>query len=545
MATIPPGFPWRPLVVVLAAVGSLLVLRRFDRSGSLREAARSRFVLGVPWGTVLTVLFVLFVYLFVQGGFAHPRNPVVIAFRTWSYYYPLGMLTAAFSHAGRAHILGNLVGTVAFGTVAEYAWSHYPRERGTQTFTSLRTNPYARILAVPGAAILVGLFTALFSLGAVVGFSGVVFAFAGFALVTRPITTVLALVGGQIVHLLVDGLLDPSTVYTPKPRVTRPWWAQVAVHDHAMGLMIGVLVAALLVWRRDEWPRPARLWFAVLSFAAFQGLWAVYVPLDGGRYRLFRWAGIALVFALVTLVVAATARSDRTLLPRIDLGRREAATGVLVAALLAFSLVAVPYNVSRFGQQAPPGESVQVRDYTVTYAENVTDRFVGAIDVPFVHLTNVRTSGVIVTSARRNIWYTQLTAAKVANQGNSRILLGGVGWRRRVFVNRTGWAVQGNRSVYQVYLRPEGNNRTLSFTSDPSRAAATIAGRNVSIAPHDPRFQIVVSRNGSVLGRALAPGRNASVRVGGLTFKRRQQLLFAVRGTRGGVTRIAIARREP
>jgi len=229
-------------------------------------------------GTALTVGFVASVYLFVQGGLAHPRQPLVIPFRSWSYFYPLGMVTAAFSHGSWSHVVGNLVGTVAYATVAEYAWGHYPRKRGVQTFTGWRTNPYARILAVPVVSIVVGLFTALFALGPVVRFSGVVFAYAGFAIVQRPILAILAILGTRVLNLAFSAVTNPRSVAVPRPRVVTPWWADIAIQGHAIGILAGVLLAIALAHSRDEWPDPRRVWFALIAFATFQGLWAMYLP---------------------------------------------------------------------------------------------------------------------------------------------------------------------------------------------------------------------------------------------------------------------------
>src|SRR6056297_1103233 len=147
--------PVRPLVVVLAVLATVVAVRRLVGT-RLTAPLRRRLLLGVPWGTLLTIAGVLAVYLFVQGAYWHSR-PLVTPFRTWSYRYPLGMLTAAFTHASRSHVTGNLLGTLVYGTVVEYAWSHYPTKRGATSFGSWRTNPFVRVLAIPAGAVVVGL----------------------------------------------------------------------------------------------------------------------------------------------------------------------------------------------------------------------------------------------------------------------------------------------------------------------------------------------------------------------------------------------------
>ena len=47
--------------------------------------------------------------------------------------------------------------TAAFAPLAEYAWGHFPRGRGTTSFGSWRTNPYVRAFVVfPAAVFVVG-----------------------------------------------------------------------------------------------------------------------------------------------------------------------------------------------------------------------------------------------------------------------------------------------------------------------------------------------------------------------------------------------------
>lgn len=536
--------PWEPLrglVVVGSVLISLLVLVALTREGEVTGKVRSNLLHGVPWGTFLTVLFVASVYLFVQGGLARPKQPLVVPFRSWSYFYPLGMLTAAFSHGSWAHVVGNLLATVAYASVAEYAWGHYPRGRGVQTFSSWWTNPYVRILAVPVVSILVGLFTALFALGPVIGFSGVVFAYAGFALVQRPVLATLAILGSRILDLALSAVLNPRTVTSPRPRVVTPWWTDVAIQGHAVGLLAGILVAIALARSRDDWPDPRLLWFGLVAFAVFQGLWALYVPGDAGRYTLFRWAGVTLVFVLVTLVVLAATRSRAEPIPVLDVSRETVAIGLLVVVLASLSGSAVLYNVAPFDQQPGPEPSVEVRDYSVGYAENVENSYVGAVSVPIVDYSpGINTSGVIVTSERRYVWRTVVHPAALKNRGRASVLLGGLGWRERVTINRTGWHLSGGENVYQVYLRPAGENRTLAFSSDPASADPVIAGRNVSLRPTGERFEFVVSRYGETLDTAFVPGKNVTVDAGGITFRRDENRVYAS----ANETRVQIARRE-
>lgn len=529
-----PAVAWQALVAaaLLASAGVAWAIAR--PRGEWGARLRARFVLGVPWGTLASMGVVLAVYLFVQGGLAHWYAPVVIAFRAWSYFYPLGVLTAGLAHAGPGHLTGNLLATLTFGTLAEYAWGHFPTGRGTATFSSIRTNPYARAAAVPVAAVALAVFTGAFSLGPVVGFSGVVFALAGFALVRYPLSTVVLLAVSDAVSLVYRALRSPELTVEAEPSFSTPWWADVAVQGHAVGLFAGVVLAVVLFRRRGEIPSAGRLWAAVVAFAAAEGLWAVYLILGNGRFVLYRALGVALVLAVAAVVTAAVAASDRSLVPAIDLSRREAAVILVASILLALSLVAVPFNLLQVGDDAVPenATTVEARDYTVFYAEDVPNRLVAAVEIPLYNGTAVRQSGVIVVSRDREIWWTAVTKGRLAFEGRAGVLVGGPGWRERVVATRVGWSAAGGPSTYKVFLARDGDRR-LAFTADPAPAEPVIAGRNVTLRPTDEGFALRVTRHNETLGTAPIPDANATTAAGGLRFERVEKKVFAVRnGTR-------------
>ncbi len=516
-------------LLVVGALASLVVLVALARPGGRWGLTlRRRFVLGVPWGTLLTVALVAGFYLFVQGGFENWYRPVVVPFRAWSYFYPLGVLTAGVAHSGAGHLLGNLFGTLVFGTLAEYAWSHFPTRRGSGTFTSPATNPFVRILAVPAVALLVSVTTGLFALGPVVGFSGVVFAYAGFALVRYPIAAVVLLVAGDLVNLVYRSLLTPVVSASGSVGYSVPWWSTIAIQGHALGVFTGFVLAVLLFRRREALASPGRVWLGALAYAASQGLWAVYLFEGGDSFTLYRAAGVGLVFLLAALVTAAAAASPRDLIGRIDLSRQEAAVGLLVAVLFALALVAVPYNVVTVGDVAPEERTVEVRDYTVFYAEDVRDEYVAAYDLPVGDAGNVTTSGVIVTSPERQVWWTQVSRGQLAFAGERRVRIGGVGWRDTVVATRTGWTVFGNRTVYHVALRHDGAT-TFAYASAPSRAQPTIAGRNVTLVATQSGFQVGVFAAGERLATVPIPTGNRTVTAGGIDVRRNGTALFAER----------------
>jgi len=555
VSAIPLGLLQKALLV-LAVVASLAVARSLSGEHRWGDVLRRRLVLGVPWGSLLTVLGVLLVYWVLQGGWANPRDPVVIPFRSWSYFYPVGMLVSGFGHSGVGHITGNLLATAAFAPIVEYAIGHYPTARGSESFTSLSTNPYVRILAVPAGSLVAGLFTGFFSLGPVIGFSGVVFAYFGFALVARPLLAVVGLVASDVVGLVYRAFRYPYITRESQPGFFTPWWADVAIQGHAIGILLGAVLAIAFLRRRQENPNPFHLWLAALLFGVSENLWAIYRPVGASEFGLFRGAGTAAIFLFAAVLASAVAASDRPLLPsfpRIDLpGRREVAMQSVVVLLVALSVAAVPFGVANVAGDLPQeAETVEVQDYTVTYVENVPNQYVPGFEVSFDafgqeiafdtrEVSNVRSSGVVVFSEQRGIWIEAVSKGRLTFLGSAEVWVGGVGWRDRVIASRDGWSLQGNGSAYKVYLREDGERRRLAYRTNPVTAAPTIAGRNVSLTPTGRGFEVIVDRGNQTLGRAPVPDPSNETTVGGLTLNRTGRSLFGIRND----TRVQVAQRQ-
>ncbi|MEF8907916.1 MAG: rhomboid family intramembrane serine protease [Haloarculaceae archaeon] len=531
-----PLVGWGSLAALVVGVGgSLYAVVRLSDWQPL-ATARRRLLLGVPVGTVLTFLFLNLVFWVVQG--AADGQPVVVGFRSWSVFYPVGMLTAAFAHNGLGHLTGNVLATLVFAPVAEYAWSHYPTERGSASFSSVGTNPFARVGAFLLAVLGVGLATSLFTPGALIGFSGVVFAFAGFALVTRPLLAVAAIVGQQAVGLVYFGLQNPVLTASTQTRVVAPSWANVAIQGHALGLVIGVVLGLLLVRRRERSPDVRYVWFAALVFAVSQALYAFYLPLSTERFVLFRGVGTGAVFLLAAVVATAAADTDRTVLARIDLSRREVATGLLLAVLFALALAAVPYNLADVSGEVDPEDpntagGVEVRDYTVAYVEGVPNQYIEAVEIPVVGGgLSVNESGVVVTSDRRNAWEVVVSRSQLAFRGRASVPVGGVGWRERVVVNRTQWSMTGGGTAYKVYLKPPGEPRKLAFGSDPATADPVINGTLIRVAPvpQPGGYRVELVENETVAATTPVPVAGANRTLRGLTFNRTGSKLRVVEG---------------
>ena len=582
-------------------VAALAVVYRTDRpSGAWTRALRSRLLLGVPWGTLVTVAAVIAVYLFVQSGLENPNRPVVIPFRSWSYLYPEGMFWAGLAHSSRSHITGNLLSTLVAGGLAEYAFGHFPDGRGVDeasetedgatrsgrltlaavreslpTLAAIRdglaagdrplaANPYVRaFVVVPGSLLSFAVLSSLFALGPVIGFSGVVFALWGFALVFYPLSTVAALTGATLVSVTYETLRNPVVVAEASGSYGAPSWANIAVQSHAIGLIAGVLAAGWLIrYRRrrgagDPTGRRSRtaglaVFGAVLLFGASRRLWAIYWYLGNERYELYRAVGLGLLAALAAIAALAVAGRDEPIRSAVAVPEPDTIRGsvrsvtpgavgflLLVSALAVVAGPGIGPNLVAVDDDELPGDPIEIDGYQVTYAENVEDRLVSVVDIEaFGRSTSVNTSGVIVANADREIWTTAVSKGNLAFWGYRAVDVGGTGWRETVWVQRVGWVATNAGPAYRVDAVRNDTRETL-FVSDPVQAGPRIDGRNVTVAPVAGGFELRVDADG---GREVAalPATNESVTLEGIEFVRQSDAVFAERGE----TRVRIATRE-
>jgi len=556
------------LVVLLVAVGGLWYYRGRYR---WRSVAEDRFLYGVPWGTLVTASLVVGFYLVVQSGYPHWEDPVTIPFRAWSYFYPTGLLTSGVAHAGPGHLLGNVSGTLVFGGIAEYAWSHYPGEDSGSASQGLLGRPAVRAVVVFPAALFAAAFlTSVFGFGPGLGFSGAVFAIAGFAVVNYPVGTAVGVVALSAFRQVVQAFVEPvvSGGFESAPP-SPPAWAGIAYWAHVLGFLLGVLVALSVLTRHRRRPIAERTFFGVVLFGLAQALWLVFLPEGGDVFTLYRAAGVAFVVVLAAVIAVAVGGSMRPLprplsvlpwaptrrqlafvwfvLVAVGFGLGVAGTviggagdadvpvpltvgviavvavlllvpalppllpdrivaspislrGVAVGclAVLAF-LIAVPSLL--FGPVlvddpiATDSNAVQIRDYSVTYVENATsNRTALYMDDPL----SSDVSGVVVVSHARELSTDAIRPESLAYHGNRTVQVGGPGWRESVAVNRTGWDVVGNGTVYAVDLRVDGET-TRSFLSGSRRANVRIDRHRFAVVPTAEGFVLRVrDRNGTV-----------------------------------------------
>jgi hypothetical protein len=515
---------------------SAFVLSRVEDPTRLLAGLRERFVFGAPWGTITVIALVVAVYYLLQGG-GKAGGPIVTGFRSWSLWYPQGMLFSSFAHFSDGHLTGNLIGTVAFAPLAEYVWRHYPDEAD---LTGWRANPYARIgLFVLGVGA-VGILGSVIVPGAVIGFSGVVFAFAGFTIVTAPIKTVFAIAGIHAVRLLYNAVTNPVIVDQAREQFVRPSWANIAVQGHLYGLLVGVLVGVALLRCRNHEPRIYAVFAAALAFAITRSLQSVYWFLGGETYVLFTAVGAAGVFVLAT-VVAVAARHDEASLPYTEVRAGTAAAGILLAVVVALAVIGVPYNLAPVegGPATESADRIEVRDYTVVYAENVEDRYISAVELPGFGGTSVARGGVIVVSERRNSWEVAVSERRLATQRSATIALGDATWRETVDIRRTGWELAGSNLTYKVFGNHDDERRQLD-ASEGATARLQINGSTVTIRPAEEFYEVVLERENDVLGVERIPDDGEEITIGDIRFSRDGTALLAAH--EGTVVQVAAYR---
>ncbi|WP_458204851.1 rhomboid family intramembrane serine protease [Haladaptatus sp. NG-SE-30] len=529
--------------ILLGLLVSILIVWRLDRPrGRWGTLLRKRFLFGIPWGTLVSTVAVFAVYLFVQGGWSHWRNPVTVAFASWSYLYPVGVIFGSFSHAGPGHLIGNMTSTLAVAPLAEYYFSHFPTQRGDSSFSSWRSNPWIRAFVLfPLGVFVIGLGTSVFAWGPVIGFSGVLFAFVGFALVRYPLGTIVALSAQGVIQTVYLSFRDPQVIGQASSSFSTPWWFGIAVQGHTLGLFLGGAAGLFLLRKRRVRVSALRMWAGSFVLLMSLSLWALWWYRGLDKYVLFRGLGVVFVLALAILTTVAVRTTDsRSFGP----GARQIGTVLFLIPLVVMAGVAPVVNLTTVDGDGTAGvdSGAEVRGYTVMYAENVPNQKVSVIDVSLgSESTQVNTSGVIVVNEDREIWSREVSKGRLAHNGRATVRVGGVGWAEAVKVNRVGWSASGGGTAYHVWLRPESGSWKHAFASGPATANPVLAGKNVSIVPQNRQFVIrLMQKNNATVATVPLPDRNSSVTLGGIEFSRQNGKLVAAINE----TRVVVARKE-
>jgi hypothetical protein len=167
-----------------------------------------------------------------------------------------------------------------------------------------------------------------------------------------------------------------------------------------------------------------------------------------------------------------------------------------------------------------------VRDYTVAYVDDTENQYVTALDIPGVGSPlSATTSGVVVTSDRRDVWGLATSAGRLAFDGGTTVTVGGVSWRETVSVDRTQWSFLDGNTTFRVEAFHDGETHLL-HTDTPAVSDARVDGTNVSISPTAEGYDLVVGDDSATLFRGPVPATNQTVTVGTLSFERVEDSLL-------------------
>jgi membrane associated rhomboid family serine protease len=534
--------------VGLLLAGGLAALLVRSLSGTEWDpvlSARRRLLFGFPVGTLFTVGLVGSFFLFVQGWWAH-GSVLALPFTSWSLRYPLGMVTAPVAHQSLGHLLGNLVGFLVFGSIGEYAVSHYPTERGVAAFSSPRTNPYLRALTVPVFAAGVAVLTSVFAWGPIIGFSGVVYAAAGFALVQFPLVTVAGLLAREFLNTVLLAIRDPIITASAGSSYGSPWWADVAVQTHLLGLLLGVSLGVAVRRSRNGVDRhsPGRVFAATVLIASSLTLWALWWYDGPSSFQLFRGPGVVLVLAVAALVTLADGLRES---PVEGVSAGQAAVGLVAVPVLLMGGVAVPINAGLGPPDAATGgPTVTVEGYEIGYGESVPDPRFEPLNRSGLPAPEPPTaSGVIIANEGRHVWTTAISAGRLENAGRGRVIVGGLGWRETVTVDRRGWRAAGGESTFVVTATLPNRSRTTLYVSEPATANTVVDGHRLSLVPANGTFAVrAVAANGTTAPFLPAsvdvPPPGETVVLGNLTVSNEESVLWV----ETGATRVPVFERQ-
>jgi hypothetical protein len=115
-------------IVLGVAIVVSLVFAWYASDRRWGDHVSDRLLYGIPWGTLVIVGINIVFYFGVQGCLRNFDDPVVLPFVSWSYFYPVGMLTSGIAHGSANHIIGNMAGTIVLAPIAEHARGHHPPE---------------------------------------------------------------------------------------------------------------------------------------------------------------------------------------------------------------------------------------------------------------------------------------------------------------------------------------------------------------------------------------------------------------------------------
>jgi len=204
------------------------------------------------------------------------------------------------------------------------------------------------------------------------------------------------------------------------------------------------------------------------------------------------------VFLLASVVVIAATRGEDASVPSLGTARKTFALAFVVVLLASLSGSAVFYNVAPIDQQPGLDRTVEVRDYSVGYAEDVPEGYVNAVSIPIVDYSpQINTSGVIVTSPDRYVWRTAIRPAQLKTVDGFPF-------------SSADWAGVNASSSTGLAGRWRVTTRCTRCTSDPrARSGRSASPRTCKGRPHDSRAEhLVATYRGAIRVRGLATRRD-------------------------------------
>ena len=501
------------------------------------DRLRRRFIWGIPWGTIVVIVLLLVVYYFVQRSWWHGGRPVIVAYTASSLFDPTGWFFAGFSHTSTGHLRGNVTTAIVFAPIVEYLWGHYPPEKRHRWEPTWARRPWIRaLLLFPLGIGVVGLLAALFSWGPVIGFSVGAYALIGCALVRYPLLTVVGVLARETVRELYRFITDPVVISETAVRAVRPSWYGTAVQGHLLGLLLGVLCGIALIRYRDERPSFSILWIAAVLVGVSLSVWELWWIVGPEQFVLFRGAGIALVIGVATLIALSVGSPPTHRIQ--DIPVKQLALFILIAVVALMGIGSLAINLAVVEAPEQP-VALSVEDYDIYYGENIPDGMVNIVDIEAFGLTtDVQTSGVIVVSEDRNVWRQTISAAELQNRGHRAFTVGGLGWSQDVEAFRSGWEPVGNQTVYQVWVRADGDWNH-AYAGEPRTAEPVVQNHTFTIEAIEGTYALRVEHD-EYTELVGVPQVNESVTAGEVDIVRTQNRLVV----ESNGTTVPIAHRE-
>jgi len=454
----------------------------------LWRRSNERLLLGLPIASGVIVGVNILFFAFGQRAVMGDEL-LTVPYFSWSYSHPIGYFTSPIGHGNLPHITGNLIATVVFAPVAEYIIGH---KNGK--------NPVLRaFIGIPLAWYIIGVFISVFSWGPAIGFSGVVFFFVAFVVVFYPFLTVGLILVRSVLSVLVSSLTDPVVVQTASESISRPSWAGISVDGHALGALLGIFLAVVVVRRRGKSIDGFKVGAVLIVFGIVQGLYAVWT-VNSSTHILLRGVGVAVIGFFGTVIsygISVESSAPPLLTDDISL-RRSGAVAALIVPL--FFLCGVGF-ITGFGAVSTTEDvdAVEVGTYEVWYGEDIENERV--FSIPFIELTpvNFTASGAFVTSENRGIWQNVVSQRQLRSGGSQEFAVGGLNWDETVELERIGSMTVAGESSYSVLITAENQTHKV-FDSGPADTGITVDGWDLELKTEGGKHSIVM-QNGDAVRR--------------------------------------------